>query len=282
MFANALKFVNLGIAVVPTATRTKRPMVKWEEFKRRLPTMIELRHWFSSTCNYAIVTGWQRLAVIDFDNSATYGRWQRWAAHMGGVAAHVAQRAYRVQTSRGVHVYLKLLSPTPNMHIPGELDVLARHKLVTGPGSIHATGTVYTPMNAMVFPVIETLSDALPASLLMQGARPAAAVAPLPASDNDPWHPHPRPDLGAGPVARIKGAYKIADLIPVQAKRGAWHTVNCPFHDDEHPSAGITPDGERFVCFAGCNQKPWDVIEVFAALHGLSNREAIFEMAKGI
>jgi Ni,Fe-hydrogenase III small subunit len=203
---------------------------------------------------------------------------------MGGVAAHVAQRAYRVQTSRGVHVYLKLLGPTPNMHIAGELDVMAKHKLVTGPGSVHATGAVYTPMNAMFFPVVETLSDTLPASLLMRGAapRPAAAVTPLPALDDDPWHPTVRPDLGSGPVARIKAQYKIANLIPTNGKRGAWHTVNCPFHDDTNPSAGITPDGERFVCFAGCNQKPWDVIEVFAALHGLSNREAIFEMAKGL
>lgn len=282
MFINASKFVNLGIAVVPTATRTKRPMVKWEEFKRRLPTGAELARWFiGQVCNYAIVTGWQRLVVVDFDSAAVYGRWLRWAAHVGGIAQRVAQTAYRVQSARGVHVYLKVMAPTPNMHIPGEVDILARHKLVTGPGSIHATGAVYTPMNVMHFPVIETLSDALPASLLITGApRPAAAFAPLPAPDNDPWHPVTRPDLGQGPVSHIKATWKLTDLLQIKQRRGAWHTVHCPFHDDENPSAGITPDGERFVCFAGCNQRPWDVIEVFAAMHGLSNREAIFEMSR--
>ena len=35
-------------------------------------------------------------------------------------------------------------------------------------------------------------------------------------------------------------------------------------------------------CYAGCTPKPFDVIDLYARLHGLDNRDAIKQLARGL
>src|SRR5690606_15961162 len=101
----------LGIATIPIRFRDKRPLVSWSRFQKQLPTPAELINWFTNRVNQAVITGWQNLTVIDFDNLDMYFAWHAWATNEGGIASDVAELTYQVITARGVHVYVSLDEP---------------------------------------------------------------------------------------------------------------------------------------------------------------------------
>lgn len=55
----ALEYVDMGFSVIPVKRRDKRPLIKWQEFQRRLPSREELESWWERwpEANVAIVCG---------------------------------------------------------------------------------------------------------------------------------------------------------------------------------------------------------------------------------
>jgi len=286
-----------GISVIPIKYMGKTPDARllppnteyqktWEPYQRRLPTIDELNRWFAGSLhNLAVVTGWQNLVVLDFDDMLTYLKWTLWATRTGGVAKQVLRLAYKVQTARGVHVYIRTSQPEQNRKLPG-LDIKARGGYVLAPPSVHPSGALYRVLQPGVPMVVEALSDVLPASLLMATAPVAAGpvvsgAGSVPAVD--PWTVAERgPDPDRDLVSQVRAKYRVEDFVPGAERSsgdGRWMMARCPFHDDRHPSFWLDTTRQIFGCYSGCTPRPLDVINLFGRLHGLSNRDAILWLA---
>jgi DNA primase len=84
--------------------------------------------------------------------------------------------------------------------------------------------------------------------------------------------PKPKPDM------KIQDLITIPDGVKPNG-RGAIQ-VKCPFHDDNKPSAWVNLEQQRFGCNACWPDQWWDVINVYAMLNNISNREA-YKLLKG-
>jgi len=288
------KFLTSGIAVFPVKYRDKLPEFNllprdennhptWEPFKSMLPDTEQIQRWFTNGFhNYAVVTGWQNLVILDFDNTEQYTRWLLWAARQGGVAGIVAKTAFRVVTSRGVHVYLRSAQPEKRNRKLMKIDVKGQG-YVLGPGSVHPTGAIYTPLvDVWNFPVISALSDVLPSELLIQHTEqpPGVILPPVGMPASDPWQVVNQPGqaVSGGLVDRIRKAFRIEDFFLDRQRTsgdGRWFLTRSPLHDDHKPSMWIDTKNQICGCYAGCTVKPLDVINLFARLNGLGNTETI-------
>lgn len=279
----AMKFIETGIAVIPVGFKDKRPdfhLIKtWEPYKSRLPSESELKTWFDcGNHNYGIITGWNNLVVIDFDDAEEYRAWSWWTFRTGGIAAYVSKHAYQVSTSRGVHVYIRLPHKERNRKAGTKIDIKA-DGYVLGPGSIHPSGQEYRALREIYnFPIVSALSDVLPATMLINSkvnpVNQNPAVWTIPVQKSAP---------GAGLVEKIKKSFPIVDFFPDAQKSGTrWLLAKCPLHDDHNPSMWIDTRDQICGCFAGCTPKPLDSINLFARLHGLSNQDAIIYLGERV
>jgi hypothetical protein len=283
------QFANLfhqnGFSVVPMEFRSKQPLVKWTEFQKRQPDTELVQRWFSHQVNLGIVTGFNNLTVIDFDDFTEYTKWLIWIANLPTYT--LIQRAFTVRSRRGVHVYFRTLQPERNRHID-RIDIKGRYGLVTGPGSTHETGVIYEPLNLFFIPTIEALSDALPPNLLLsvQDINPVVNLPkPVIQPDHDPWETAERgwnTTVGEDLIEKARNVFKIEMFFstPLRKSGDHFYITRCPFHDDQTPSFWIDAEHQVCGCFV-CNfAKPLDVINFYGMLYGLSNREAIFALAR--
>jgi len=144
----ALWLDSLGFCVIPIPLADhlldgKTPVIWWREFQQRRPTENELREWFGGEPkNLAIVTGAiSGVVVVDLDADAA----RQWWIH------HRPYSPWQVRTSRGWHIYYRhpgtLVANRVDLDTPeGRLgiDVRGDGGYVVAPGSVHASGAIYT------------------------------------------------------------------------------------------------------------------------------------------
>ena len=279
----ACTWIANGYSVIPIRYRDKRPAFDalkltgqkhgagWGEFKKRQATDEELQLWFvGPRRNIGIVTGFAGLVVIDFDSPAAYSLWSSWAQAADGLAAEVAAIAYRVTSRRGVHLYIQVQEPTTSFAV-GIIDIKARWGYVLGAGSVHPNGHVYTAIGAGI-PTIERLSDVFP--IQAQAAAPRTTVISI----DDPWESAARAvETTTTNLQEIKATVSLQDILDLPVAAGRYQMVHCPLHADTQPSMRLYADG-HFHCF-GCGAHG-DVFDLYAALHNLTNREAIAALAE--
>lgn len=287
------QFLNAGISIIPVKYRDKRPDASqlprdaddkptWEPFKTNLPSADDLHRWFAKPNNYGVICGWKNLLVLDFDDAGEYSKWRLWASRVGGQPRFIAENAFQVTTSRGVHVYLRCETPGANRKA-GKIDIKYRG-YVLGPGSVHPSGIIYRALkSALIFPLIHSLSDVLPGEILVQ-AVPDNVRPPVIVRAADPWVSAMQtpPALGNGVVEKIKKTLRIEDNFIQKSQTsadGRWYITRCPLHDDHKPSFWIDTEQQICGCFSGCTPKPLDVIGLHARMYGLDNSEAIRVLA---
>ena len=262
----AQNWLHIGIATIPILARSKSPALdSWGEYQERLPTEHELRAWFAgSGYNLAVITGWQGLAVLDFDNLNIYGSWT------AGLALSVAEKVfttYRVSTSRGMHLYFYCQEPARSGHVEA-CDVKAAGGYVLAPPSVHPSGACYFPIGGPgKIQTIESIDALLPGY-----AKATEWQAPNEAQ-MDAFDAAMQPEIKSGAIEAIKARMSIADVLGQSNgnHRRTWLTT-CPLHGDKAPSFAVYPDG-HFYCF-GCGAKG-DAISLWAMMHHVTNREAI-------
>lgn len=286
----AMQFSALGISTIPVGIKSKTPaLASWREYQDQLPTPSQIIMWFDHPGNIGVVTGWHNLTVLDFDDRKIYDKWLWWSRRQGrqSQAASVARTAYRVTTSRGVHVYVYTECPERNRHLSG-IDIKGKGGYVLGAGSIHPTGATYQELlPTMIIPTVEALSSILPSSILLEAA-PVPSVphtVTLPQS-TDPWQTiNDQQAPGIDLVDRIRQHWHVADMFAhteCTSHDGRWHRAKCPLHDDGDPSFWIDTQREIGGCFSGCTPKPVDVINLYARITGLTNRDAILTLARAL
>ena len=291
----ARKWILSGQAVIPIRYRDKRPAISaWEPYKSQLPSPDEIIAWFPDQYhNLAIITGVHGLAVIDFDLMNQYSFWITWLRNKKDEVLYFKlDQTYKVKTSRGVHVYVRLPHDERNRSLEG-IDIKAKGGYVLAPPSIHPNGKSYEAFNPYA-PIIsiDALSNILPAALLMRDIQlpdfvrmPAGFINPVKYSD-DPWEVAENQDEpGHDLVSKIRSYFRIEDFFPGAVSSSSdrrWMLALCPFHEDKTPSFWLDTQRQICGCYAGCTLKPLDSINLFGRLHGLSNRDAILMMARGM
>lgn len=278
----ARQWVKNGFSVLPLYHRSKRPAFSalkctghinedggcsWDGLKERLPTDDELWLWFAGPRrNLGIVTGWRGLTVLDFDQREVYDAWASWARAEGGRAAHIEANTYRVFSARGVHVYVMVDEVVEPFRI-AEIDIKAAWGYVLAPPSVHPNGHQYYSQGASIARC-ERLSDVFPFE------RPSHPIEALPVvMTSDPWEAASRAVVcEGGSITIAKQRLQLTDLVQIarQDRSGCW--ARCPLHNDTQPSLRLYRDG-HYHCF-GCGAHG-DVIDLYAALHRMTTREAI-------
>lgn len=271
----ASKWLNHGIAVIPIAYKSKRPIVSWRRYQDTLPTLAELQGWFrpGRQLNVAVICGWQGLTILDFDDHESYLRWLAWAVVVGGPARFVAMTTFRVRTGRGMHVYI-LVDETSHCGkwTWGDLKAIGGYVLI--PPSTHPSGALYTVINSSA-PIIKVGELAK----MMPDPPEPPAPAPIPTV-----HVYPGSSLWPRSLAEeIRERIPVLELLPdaqPSGGNGRWYLTRCPFHSDQSPSLRIDTTAGIVSCFASCLDRPLDVIGLYARLNGISNGEAIRVLAE--
>jgi bifunctional DNA primase/polymerase-like protein/primase-like protein len=142
---SGLAYLRRGWAVVPVEARGKRPLVRWEEFQRRLPLPGDVAAWFRRwpNANIGIVTGKiSGLAVVDVD--PRHGGHESLAA-LEGEYAPLPSTVEVLTGGGGRHLYFASSGELLRSRValaPG-VDLRAEGGLVVAPPSIHASGGLY-------------------------------------------------------------------------------------------------------------------------------------------
>jgi len=232
-----------------------------------------------------VLCGWQGLTVLDFDDLPTYDQ----AVAESHELADLAERTYRVLTSRGVHLYLWCDEPVRTQHLGG-LDVIGSGGYVIGAGSVHPSGALYTAVGdkgdiarvATLSPILSNrLSWRSDPELLSITTATATRTRDLDVLDNPPA------ELGYDPLGRVLARYKAMDFLTTRILPSGpgWGVTNCPLHDDAHPSLLVNLGNGAYAgnvkCLAGCNSSRWmDAVRFYAELHRISDKEAVRELVR--
>lgn len=273
----ALSWLASGFSIIPIMAHGKRPSFSalaatghdgWSVFKERQATASECEMWFGGLQrNLAVVTGYAGLVVIDFDAHDAFAWWQTWVRVMG-----IEVNTYTVRSARGTHVYFICDEPVSSYKV-GPVDIKARYGYVLVPPSIHPSGWVYQSTGNRI-QRITRLADVWP----IAPNDITQSVADM--RQTDPYEIASRANgtqlgVGMGTVDRIKTTVRPEDLLGVARARRPL-PICCPLHADTHPSFYIYPDG-GWKCF-GCGRFG-DVVDLYAALHNLTNTDAIVALA---
>jgi len=282
LLETAFNWLTKGIAVIPVRYMDKRPLIPWAQYRSVLPTVEDITQWFATDhVNLAVITGWRRLVVLDFDGMDAWNIWKAWARHET-IANYILDHTYKVMTARGTHVYVYLDQPV-KMRPLGFMDIKAAGGYVLAPPSMHPTGALYTAMdeNAEICrcPSLDCL---LPSAWLVQ-----PEIVPVHAEPKiiDLWD---RANNASEPVGisveEIKQNVRIESFFAkLWPTRNGYKVALCPLHDDHHPSMWVDVKNQICGCYAGCNGgKLMDAIDLFSRLNNISNSDAIRELAERI
>jgi len=144
-FNAALSWHSRGIATIPIIYCSKKPIVKYKQYKDELPTVTNLVEWFcGSRCNMAILTT-ENLIILDFDNPIEYGYWFCYQMAINPKLIDT----YMVMTSRGLHLYYWIEEPFDKINIKEPYEIKSHGQLVTIPPSVHRSGIAYRPINSI-------------------------------------------------------------------------------------------------------------------------------------
>lgn len=195
-------YAALGLNVIPLIYRDKRPALgSWAEYQERQSTDAERAEWFSRKRNVGVVCGSiSDLLVVDCDNPEVYAAL---------VAAEPAfERAMRVRTGRGVHIYLRPEGDARTM--PFTLCGVTNHLkgdggYVVAAPSVHPSGARYE-LELNEGPLFYDVEQLL-ALLRGLGATFSAIPVTRRASTKRARYPEPDPSLS---IAELYRRYRVA------------------------------------------------------------------------
>lgn len=229
------------------------------------------RFWGSdaSRCNMAVL-GWDGLIILDFDNPDLYIAWAK---------DHPRESStYTEKTPRGgYHVFMRGLVPKGLKFREGvELKntCLVYPSVVDGKQYTRGEGEILDVDSAVALSGLTVAGTQTAYKSLADQARQKSKR-----EKKESIYP-------GSTVARIKQAYTVTQVF-LQCKpgvvlkgHGRYVTSNCPFHQDTKNHFWLDQELNLFGCFV-CKETG-DVINLYAKLRGITNQEAIGELARGL
>ena len=154
-------YQDMGLSFFPVPYKSKESAIKWKKYQSGYPDESDIRKW--SDCapsNLAVVTGKAsgNLVVLDFDDTDKYCEFTNTFYDKTGIG-DLFDYTLCVQTSRGVHVWLRVEDLPKSTKLPS-LDIKSEGGYVLAPPSVHPTGKAYEFINpGMPVKTVQTLSD---------------------------------------------------------------------------------------------------------------------------
>lgn len=254
----ALWWLKRDFLLLPVQPNSKKLVPGFGVYQDKITTQERAYQWFGerSLANLA-VCGTQTSFILDFDDAELY---KFWASKFPNES-----RTYTEQTPRGgYHVFayawgrdLKGIELIKGVELKRVVliypSVIDSKQYIRGQGDL-----LKVDAEILLSPLSKT-------PIIQQPARV---------------------DIHAkGTLQKIKSAYSCLALIQsfkpgVKISQSArrFISVPCPFHDDKEPSFWIDTERNLWGCHA-CGVRG-DVINLYARLNGITNREAIREMEK--
>ena len=274
----ALHWRNLDIATIPIRPRAKQPLIAWKRYQTELPTIDDLKRWYSNTQNnIAVVCGWKNLTILDFDDPFAYFDFLRDYPEF--------ENTYTVQTSRGAHVYV--FCEDSRTRMSSELDIKANGYCLCPP-SIHPSGTEYKI-------IVDKEIIRVAASRLSPSTVRRVPHITINGNNNTVNINMPisnctrRSHNGNGIISRIKNAYPITRLFtPAKYFDNGLAFAHCPMpahpNGDHDPSLSLDLINDRCQCISRSDcplhsAHGNDVIDAYRILYGLSFKAALAQMA---
>jgi len=125
LYSAAVRYVEVGLSVIPTDPRTKAPIIPWKDYQTRPPTAEELASWFITKRSRGLgivcgaVSG--RLEILDFDHNAAL--YKPWMDFVEDVAPGLTSRLVVQKTqNNGSHAAYHC----PEGEIPGNTKIAQR------------------------------------------------------------------------------------------------------------------------------------------------------------
>ena len=254
----ALGWLKHDFLLLPVQPNSKRLVPGFGIYQDKIGTPERVSQWFGkkSLANLA-VCGTQTSLILDFDDADLY---KSWASKFPNEA-----RTYTEQTpGGGYHVFA---------HAWGEL--LKGVTLIKG---------VELKRVVLIYPSVIDNKQYIRGEGELLKVDAEILLSPL--SETPITRNAPRVGVhDKSYLQKIKSAFSCLDLIQsanpkikVYGSSKRFVSLPCPFHDDKEPSFWIDTERNLWGCHA-CGVRG-DVINLYARLKGITNKEAIFEMGK--
>lgn len=145
MLTWAIKYLSLGLSVIPLRPNGKEPLIPWAEFQARRATAAELTAWWTKwpNANIGIVTGKiSSVAVIDLDGPEGLASAERLNLKSSVVSL----------TGRGKHLWYQwpTIGVQTAVRIQSGIDIRGDGGYVVAPPSVHESGRRYRWLNPFV------------------------------------------------------------------------------------------------------------------------------------
>ncbi len=232
MLNTALFWHSKGIATIPLLYRSKKPIIRWKEYQRSLPTIKQLRAWFCGPQrNLALITT-KNLVVLDFDSPVDYAYWFCMMIESNPAIVDT----YMVTSARGLHLYYWIKNDFEPVKIKEPYEIKSHGQMINIPPSIHPSGIPYRAINSPdKIKKVDNIADVLTFS-------PVKFEKPKVSFDNDPWQIW---QPSSGPV-------DLLVLFPDARQTDETHWLaNCPFHGHKDNFMLDVETGVGY-CFSGC------------------------------
>lgn len=144
MLNEALKYLSLGLSVIPLKPKSKEPLIKWQEYQKRFASIAEVSQWWvqNPTANIGVVTGVvSGVAVVDLDGPEGLAS----AASLGLKSSVVSL------TGNGRHLWYRYTANSTignAVRIAPGIDIRGEGGFVVAPPSIAQNGRRYRWLNA--------------------------------------------------------------------------------------------------------------------------------------
>jgi hypothetical protein len=269
----AKRWYERGILPLPLHARSKRPAISWYDWQHERPEWATIESVFNTKFyrNIGLLTGpiSDNLIVLDFDKPLPYVKWRRCTDI----------RTYTVRTGRGYHCYLRLRRP-PVGTLSMDGGEIKGSGYVVAPPSTHPNGVEYVQYG-------DTTDILEFENLMAAGIELLTFETPKRRIPTTASGPQSRGSASSNLVHEIKQQLSITAYLSnytefVPSGNG-WLMCHCPFHADTIPSMWVSISQGLCRCFSPTciahGTYPLDVINVYALMNHLSNRNAIIRLA---
>ena len=284
-FKRALAWHKVNVSTFPLAYRKKRPIVKWSQYRDKLPKPFELKRFFTTRpTNLGVICGGKfGLVVVDFDTEHGY---DNFILNIPKGLARIFKTTYRVKTPRGMHVYLRSFGVPSLKDTERKIDIKSSGGYVVAPFSTHPSGKDYTDVSEFNTKKILSIPKNSLLKLFPENNKKEevnwnsfeyhreknSSIFPDSNADLDDIREH-------YPILRL--AMEYTNMFQ-ERRGGTFWKGRCPLpqHADKDPSFWVDTKTGLCGCFGGCplSKKSTDVIGLYALINGVSYREAVHEL----
>lgn len=252
-------WIERGFSIVPCQPNNKYLVAGYGEYKAKFESLDAVQLFgFNNNWNVAVLGGKEKI-ILDFDEPNLYDEWTDRNAQIA--------TTYTERTPRGgAHVFIRGAVPGGLILKPGveiKKICLVYPSVVGGIAYTRGAGEILEGDPKEIFSSLSKIGTRTVYALEADQRRSQRKTGGLIEQIKLHW-PIEKVFLTYRPSAELRGA-------------GRYKQTHCPFHDDKKPSFYLDTEKQLFGCH-GCGAHG-DVINLYARLQGIENREAVKRMA---